>query len=629
VEGAHPALTVVLAIAVGILAQALASHSRLPSIVLLLASGAALGPDGLGWIVPQNLGTGLLTIVELAVAVILFEGGLNLEINRLRRSQQSIRRLVTWGALITMAGAAVAVRYFLGWPWLTALLFGSLVIVTGPTVVGPLVRNLHLRPRVATVLEAEGVMIDPIGVLIAVLMLELTLSPGAESIANETGSLVFRVGFGAVVGAAAGFAIAGLLRVKRLIPEGQENIFVLASVLLLSEGCNAAVSHSGLLAVTVAGIVVGNLPTSVDREMREFKDQLTSLLIGLLFILLAANVRLTDVEDLGWGGVGVVAALIFVVRPITVAFSTRGSRLAWRERAFIAWIAPRGIVAATVASATAVALEREGIDGGSELGALVFLTIAGTVVLAGLTAGPVATLLAQRLPGRDKIAILGARGLGFILGEELQAAGASVVFVDSNAANTRRGEEAGFTVIFGDGLQERTLQRARFDLVGDAVGVTPNQMLNSVFVSRARERFRVPRSYVAVDRPESGLAPELVAKRQAVVLFDGTHDVGRWEVRERHGEIDVEHWEYVGLVDRDDAAEADRPAATGELFVILMIRRGAKALIMKQDLKLEAGDVASIAIHSAESEAARSALADLGWMRTESPSSDEAADKGC
>jgi Trk K+ transport system NAD-binding subunit len=317
--------------------------------------------------------------------------------------------------------------------------------------------------------------------------------------------------------------------------------------------------------------------------------------------------------------------LIFVVRPITVAFSTRGSTLAWRERAFIAWIAPRGIVAATVASATAVALERQGIDGGSELGALVFLTIAGTVVLAGLSAGPVATLLSQRLPRRDAIAILGARGLGFLLGEELEAAGASVVFVDSNAANTRHGEEAGFTVIFGDALQERTLQRARFDLVGDAVGVTSNQMLNSIFVSRARERFRVPRSYVAVDRPESGLALELVENEQAVVLFDGTHDVGRWEVRDRHGEIDVEHWEYLGLADRGENAEHgdERPAPAGELFVILMIRRGAKALIMKEDLKLEAGDVASIAIHSPESDAARAVLVDLGWSRTLSPASGE------
>jgi len=179
-------------------------------------------------------------------------------------------------------------------------------------------------------------------------------------------------------------------------------------------------------------------------------------------------------------------------------------------------------------------------------------------------------------------------------------------------------------VIFGDALQERTLQRARFDLVGDAVGVTANQMLNSIFVSRARERFRVPRSYVAVGRPESGLAPELVGNEQAVVLFDGTHDVGRWEVRDRHGEIDVEHWEYVGRADRGDDVEVggERPAAGVELFVILMIRRGAKVLIMNEGMKLEVGDVASIAIHSAESEAAGAALADFGWSRTASSSSD-------
>jgi NhaP-type Na+/H+ or K+/H+ antiporter len=626
VEGAHPALTVVLAMAIGILAQALAAHMRLPSIVLLLASGAALGPDGVGWIVPQDLGTGLLTIVELAVAVILFEGGLNLEISRLRRSQQSLRRLVTWGALITMVGAAIAVQHFLDWPWLTAFLFGSLVIVTGPTVVGPLVRKLHLRPRVATVLEAEGVMIDPIGVLVAVLMLELTLTPGAESVANEAGNLLFRLGFGAVAGGAVGFGIAGLLRVKRLIPEGQENIFVLAAVLLLSEGCNALVSHSGILAVTVAGIVVGNLPTRVDREMREFKDQLTSLLIGLLFILLAATVRITDVQELGWGGVAVVACLIFVVRPLTVAFATWGSKLSWRERVFVAWIAPRGIVAATVASATAVALERQGIDGGAQLSALVFLTIAGTVLLAGLTAGPVATLLRQRLPGRETVAILGARGLGFLLGSELRAAGKSVIFLDSNATNTRRGEEAGFTVIFGDALQERTLQRARFELVGEVVGVTPNQMLNSVFVSRARENFRVPRSYVAVGKPESGLVPSLVENAQAVVLFDGPHDAGRWEVRDRHGEIVLEHWEYVGIADRDEGeAESEtRPAPGSELFVPLMIRRGSKTIIMREDLSLEAGDIASIAIHAAELDAARTALGALGWSRTVSPEPDPA-----
>jgi NhaP-type Na+/H+ or K+/H+ antiporter len=618
VEGAHPALTIVLALAVGIVAQSLARHLRLPGIVLLLFSGAALGPDGLAWVDPRGLGDGLFAIVEIAVAVILFEGGLNLEISRLRRSQVAIRRLVTSGALVTLVGGAVAARLLLDWPWIQALLFGGLVVVTGPTVVGPIIRDLRLRPRVATVLEAEGVMIDPIGALLAVLLLEFSLAPGAESIASEFSYLLLRVGFGAGAGVAAGFALAGLLRVKRLIPEGHENVFVLASVLLLDVGCDGIVSHSGILAVTVAGIMVGNLPTHVDRDLREFKDQLTVMLIGLLFILLAADVRIEDVERLGWPGLAVVAGLILVVRPATVALSTLGSKLSWRERALLAWLAPRGIVAAAVASVTAVALDLQGIGGGVQLRALVFLTIAVTVTLAGFTAGPAAALLRQRLPGRDIVAILGARGLGILLGRELRSAGVSVIFLDSNPESCRRAEDEGFAVVFGDALQERTLQRARFDLVGDVVGATSNQMLNSIFVSRSRERFAVPRGYVSVARPDSGLAPELVKSEEAVVLYDGPQDAARWEVRARHRDVEVEHWLFGGPADGADDGKS-QPASANEQFVMLMILRGGKALLMQEGLELKKGDVASIAVHVAEREEAHRGLERLGWSPQEEP----------
>jgi len=624
VEGAHPALTIVLAMAVGIVAQSFARHLRIPGIVLLLLAGALLGPDGLGWIQPRALGEGLFPIVDLAVAVILFEGGLNLEVRRLRRSQASIRRLVTWGAVMTGIGAAIAAHVFLDWPWLRSFLFGSLVVVTGPTVVSPLIRELRLRNRPATVLEAEGVMIDPIGAILAVLLLEVTLAPGAESMAVEATNLVLRLGFGALAGIGAGFLIARLLSTKNLIPEGHENIFVLAAVLLLSQGCDEVLSHTGILAVTVAGMVVGNLPTRVDRDLREFKDQLTVLLIGLLFVLLAADVRLEDVEKLGWRGVSVVACLVFIVRPITVAFATLGSDLNWRERALIAWIAPRGIVAAAVASVTALALSRHGIDGGPEIRALVFLTIAGTVVLAGLTAGPVAALLRQRLPGREVVAILGAEGLGFLLGEVLREGGASVLFVDSSAENCRRAEEAGFPVVFGDALQERTLQRARFELVKEVVGATPNQILNSLFVRRSRERLAVPRGFVAASRPEAGLAPELVEREQAVVLFDGPHDVLRWEVRARHRDVAVERWVYGGTAEppsSDEAAEAVPPKGS-ELYVILAIRRGAEVMPMHADLAPREGDVASVAVYIVEAEAAHLALARGGW----SPQADQAND---
>lgn len=266
----------------------------------------------------------------------MFEGGLNLEISRLRREQAPIRRLVTIGSLVTMLGGALAVRAFFDWSWIQAFLFGSLVVVTGPTVVGPLVETLRLRPKVATVLEAEGVLIDPIGAILAVLVLEVALAPGADSLANQATDLFFRLGFGAAFGILAGFALGGLLRVKRVVPDGYENVFALVSVLLLYQVADEIVSHSGILAVPLAGVVVGNMHTRVDRDLREFKDQLSVLLIGLLFVLLAASVRIDDVRALGWPGLAVVAVLIAAVRPANVWLCTTRSELSRNERWLIA-----------------------------------------------------------------------------------------------------------------------------------------------------------------------------------------------------------------------------------------------------------------------------------------------------
>jgi len=616
----HPAaLTLVLALAVGIFVQSVSRHLRIPGIVLLLLAGTCLGPDGLGWIEPRSLGVGLVAVVDLAVAVILFEGGLNLEISRLRREQKSIRRLVSWGALITLAGAALAARWCLEWPWMRSFVFGGLVVVTGPTVVGPLVRNLRLRARLATVLEAEGVLIDPIGAILAVLLLEISLQ-GVESVWDAPLALVTRLGFGAIVGLIAGFALAWLLRVEDIVPEGYENIFSLAYVLLLYQGCDQFVSHSGILAVTLAGVVVGNSRTRVDRDLREFKDQLTVLLIGLLFVLLAADVRFDDVLALGWKGIAIVGVLVFVVRPLNVGLSTLGSELSLRERLFVGWIAPRGIVAAAVASVTATALESQGIAGGPELRAMVFLCIAATVILAGLTGGPVATLLDVRLPGRDRVAILGAQGLGLELALQLRRGGVPIVFLDSNPASCRRAEEAGFPVVYGDAMQERTLQRAGFENVGSAIGLTPNQMLNSVFASRAREHFGVPRGYVAAIDPEAGLASALLERDQVLVLFDGPHDVERWDVRSRHAELEVEYWVYRGPPDRDAGADAggEPTPKADEQFVILSIQRGKKVMPMHAGLSLVTGDVAAVAVHPDDRESAERILAGLGWARTES-----------
>ncbi len=604
-------LVLALALAAGVLAQSLARHIRIPGIVLLLAAGASLGPDGLGWVQPRSLGDGLFGIVDMAVAIILFEGGLNLDISRLRRAQTPIRRLVILGALITMIGGTLSVHWLLDWSWIMAFLFGSLVVVTGPTVIGPLVGELRLRPRVATVLEAEGVLIDPVGAILAVLMLEFALAPDTGALASGAVALFLRLGFGVAVGLLAGLVLGSLLRVRRVVPEGFENIFTLAAVLLLYQGCDQVVSETGILAVTIAGVVVGNMHTHVDRDLREFKDQLSVLLIGLLFVLLAADIRFADVQSLGWRGLAVVGALVLLVRPINVWFATVGSELSVRERLLLAWLAPRGIVAAAMASLVAAALEGHGLTGGAELRALVFLTIAGTVVLAGLTGRPVASLLGVRLPGRDTVAILGAQGLGLALASELRDGGTPVVILDSNPHSCRRAEEAGFSVIFGNALEERTLQRARFDGVGSAIGLTPNETLNGLFVTRAREFSNVPRAYVALEGLAAGVTAEVARSQDAEILFETPHDVERWDVRSRHGDMEVTHMQMRKLEEGDVAD--DKAGAPKESFLILAIRRGEHTFPMSTTFKLKEGDVAAVAVHVPEREEALRALARRGW----------------
>ena len=609
-----PKLTFALALLAGMFAQSLARHLRLPGIVLLLIAGVSLGPDGLGWIQPRQLGDGLFAIVDFAVAIILFEGGLNLRLSRLRRESTPIRRLITLGALVTLAGGAYAVHVWLDWGLMESLLFGALVIVTGPTVVGPLVSELRLKPRVTTVLEAEGVLIDPIGAILAVVILRLALSGDPGSFALEHGGAgLVRIAAGLVFGVVAGFGLAGILRVSRLLPEGLENVSVLSAVLLLYAGAEALLSQSGVLAVTVAGVVVGNTRTPIERDLREFKDQLTVMLIGLLFVLLAADVRYEQVVALGWPGMGVVATLIFLVRPLGVWLCTLGSELDRGEKLFIAWVAPRGIVAAAIASLVALDLERAGMAGGSELRALVFLTIAVTVSLAGLTAGPVGNWLGVRLRKRDTVAILSAQGLGLALAEELRRGDVPVVFLDSNPAGVRKAEEAGFTVVFGNALQESVMQRARFGFVRTVVSLTANRTLNSVFVERARDRFGVPNGLVAASEIGTGLVSEQVESGEAKLVFDGPHDVERWDVRDRRGDVAIENFVRVPVEGSDDEIETTGPNGLDERYVILIVVRDGATFVMDGKWVFREGDRVAVALHVPEREETISALAEQGW----------------
>jgi NhaP-type Na+/H+ or K+/H+ antiporter len=624
---ADAGVVVALALGAGVLCQLLARHLRMPSIVLLLAAGVLLGPDGIGWVAPRALGDGLHDLVGLAVAIILFEGALALDLDRIRRSQAAIRRLVTAGAVVTAVGGALVARACMGWEWRLAIVFGTLVIVTGPTVIRPLLRHVALRPRLATVLEAEGIFIDPVGAIAAAVTLELAfVSAGAGGIGAGLADAAARLGFGAAAGFAFGRALDALLRRPGVVPEGFENLVTLGGVLVLFEGCNAAFADSGILAVVMAGVVVGNTEARVARTLQEFEEHLTVGLLGLLFVLLAADVRLADVARLGWGGVATVAGLMALVRPANVLLSTAGSELDGREKAFLATMAPRGIVAAAVASLAALVMQDAGIAGGTDLRALVFLTIAVTVVLQGGGAPLVARLLRVRDPGRAGVAILGGEELALQLGERLRAPGRQIVILDANPQHCRAAQERGFTAVLGNALDDRVQAHAGLDRCAVAIGLTPNDELNSLFAREAREEFGVPETYVALGGQSRGVTPKLLEKQGSRVLFDGPKDVERWDVRFRHGLARIERFAVAGAAAAGPSpAEAASADGRVERFVVLAVERGGLALPMHADLALRAGDFAIAAVHSEEREAALAALAKRGLApapEAEPPASD-------
>lgn len=536
------ALTVALALAAGLVCQTMAHHLRAPGIVVLLIAGALLGPDGLNLVRPYLLGDTLQTLVGFAVAVILFEGGMNLNIRRLRRESIAIRQLVTTGAVITAVGGALSAHVLLGWDWRLSILFGTLVIVTGPTVITPLVRRIKLNPKLGTILEAEGVLIDPIGAIIAVVALEVAIQPSGTTLTAGVVGIATRLGAGALAGAAAGFVLAYLLKPRWLIPEGLRNVFTLAWVLALFHVANAIFVESGIAAVTAAGLVVGNIRSQMLSDLMEFKEQLTVMLIGLLFVLLSADVRFAQIEALGVPGLLTVAALMFVVRPVNMLVGTARSGLNIREKAFLAWMAPRGIVAAAVASFFAVVLENERIPGGPELQAMVFLVIAITVTVQGLTGGALATWLGVRRPPSKGYAILGANPLGVLLGRLLGEGGQAVLMIDSNADAVNHAQAQGLRTVFGNALEERTMLRAQIDSYSACIALTPNEEINLLFAGRARRGFKVLDQYVALHLQRGSITPEMVHGQHAHVLFGMRRDLDLWSLRIKRELAVPERW---------------------------------------------------------------------------------------
>ncbi len=489
-------LQIVITVVAGITAQVIAEYLKVPSIVFLLIFGIALGSDGWEILHPQSLGIGLEVLVALSVAIILFEGGLSLSGRELGRVSGSLRNLVTLGTSITLIGGGMAAHWLGEFPWPIAFLYASLVVVTGPTVIGPLLKQVAVDRRVATLLEGEGVLIDPVGAILAVVVLNTIIDSHSRPMEIITG-LTLRLGIGAAIGIAGGGLLSFIIKTCNFLTFELKNLVVLAGVWGLFGLSQFSRSESGLMAVVMAGIVLKAAAVPDERLLRRFKGQLTTLCVSVLFILLAADLSIASVIALGWGSVLTVLVLMLVVRPLSVALCTLKSDLNWRHKLFIAWVAPRGIVSASVASLFAILLTRAGINGGEAIKALVFLTILMTVFIQGLTARWVAKGLKITSSAATGAVIVGCNPLGRLIGSLFQEQGETVVLIDTDAAACQQAKEEGLTVLQSSALDTKILQEAGIESMGTFLVLTNNSEVNLVLAQRAGEEFHPPRVLAA------------------------------------------------------------------------------------------------------------------------------------
>jgi hypothetical protein len=346
------------------------------------------------------------------------------------------------------------------------------------------------------------------------------------------------------------------------------------------------------------------------------------MLIGMLFVLLAAGVRLQDVRDLGWLGVLSVAVLMFVIRPLNVAVSTWNADLTWREKAFVAWLAPRGIVAAAVASLFAQSLTANGIPGGDQLEALVFTVIAVTVLVQGLSGGLVARLLGLVRPSSRGVAILGANELGHTLGRLLRDSGQEVIFLDSNPGACNVVQVDGFKVIYGNVLEERTLERAQLEGRAACIAVTPNDEANLLFARRAIEEFKMPRTYVALTRGGGGVTEAIVRQAGGTLLFGIPRDLELWALRLRRGMAPIEIWRY-GEPPASGVQRAADPFDTPKTLCLpLVVWRGERVFPANRADGLVEGDVVHFAVFREHGAQARAWLRENGWRAAEEEEAD-------
>ncbi|MEJ2445902.1 MAG: sodium:proton antiporter [Exilibacterium sp.] len=475
--------------ALGFLCQWLGWRMKLPAILFLLLSGVVIGPV-FGFFNPDEMfGELLLPLVSLAVAVILFEGSLTLKISELHDIGRTVRNMVTYGIFINALVTTLAVRLLTDLDWSLALLFGSIMVVTGPTVIVPMLKATRLNSRISRTLRWEGIIIDPVGALLAVLVFEFIVSQqSGAGFLHILGVFAATVFTGALAGGIVALLFGFLLR-KHWIPEYLQNYAALAFVSVTFALTNSLMHESGLIAVTVLGIVLVNMPGVHIRSILHFKENLTTVLVSVLFIILAARIDFKALYQLGFGALGVLLAMQFIARPLKVFACTMRSDFKMTERTLLAWVGPRGIVAAAVCAAFALRLELFGVSNANLLVPLSFTVIIGTVLIQGTTARAFGRLLQVAEPDNKGILIIGSNPVSIAIARALKELNIHAVICDTYWDSLAPARMEGLDTYYGNPMSNHAELYLDKSGLGAALGLSYDRERNSTAALRFREEF--------------------------------------------------------------------------------------------------------------------------------------------
>ncbi len=506
----------------GFACQWIAWRVKLPSILLLLLTGILVGPI-LGWLEPDDVfGDLLVPFVSLAVAVILYEGSMTLKLSEIRGHGAVVRNLVTIGMLITWVAATFSARLFLGWDLYLAALFGAIVTVSGPTVILPLLRTIRPTRALSSIFRWEGILVDPLGAILAVLVFNfivVTQTAATKAQLFTTLGLIIAIGVG--LGVVAGHSFGVVLR-KHWVPDYLRDYAALALVILVFGVAEALESESGLLAVTVMGVWQANMRDLDLEDILDFKESLTLVLVAGLFIILAARVDLMGLVSLGGGAVAVLLFLQFFAGPVRALACSVGSSLSWRERLYLGWLFPRGIVAAAVSALFALRLENMAYPGAQYLVPMVFMVIVGTVVIQSLSGGVLARWLGVSDPEPNGVLVVGANPAALAIAKALHEAGHRVLVASMSWDGISDARMAGLRVYYGSPVSEYAERHLDLIGLGYLLALSHRPGLNELACVRFRYEFGRDAVFTVPQHSEFGHEKHQISgEAGGRVLFSG------------------------------------------------------------------------------------------------------------